>query len=97
MQILKLCLFGCNYRPECCFPGKNFTEATGVTGLVLTKLDGTAKGGIIVSVKSELDIPVKFISVAKKLTIAAYHARILQIIIYIASRFALSQDSVKLP
>ncbi|NLM10922.1 MAG: signal recognition particle-docking protein FtsY [Clostridiaceae bacterium] len=46
---------------------RNFTEATGVTGLVLTKLDGTAKGGIIVSVKSELDIPVKFIGVGEKI------------------------------
>ena len=44
---------------------KNFTEASGVTGLVLTKLDGTAKGGIVVSIKSELDIPVKFIGVGE--------------------------------
>lgn len=46
---------------------KTFAEATGVTGLVLTKLDGTAKGGIIVSIKSELDIPVKFIGVGEKI------------------------------
>jgi len=46
---------------------KTFSEATGVTGLVLTKLDGTAKGGIIVSIKSELDIPVKFIGVGEKI------------------------------
>lgn len=46
---------------------KTFTEATGVTGLVLTKLDGTAKGGIIVSIKSELDIPVKFIGVGESI------------------------------
>ncbi len=44
---------------------KNFTEACGVTGLVLTKLDGTAKGGIVVSIKTELDIPVKFIGVGE--------------------------------
>ena len=44
---------------------KNFTEASGVSGLVLTKLDGTAKGGIVVSIKSELDIPVKFIGVGE--------------------------------
>lgn len=44
---------------------KNFTEASGVTGLVLTKLDGTAKGGIVVSIKSELNIPVKFIGVGE--------------------------------
>jgi len=46
---------------------KTFAEATGVTGLVLTKLDGTAKGGIIVSIKSELDIPVKFVGVGEKI------------------------------
>jgi len=44
---------------------KNFTGVSGVTGLVLTKLDGTAKGGIVVSIKSELDIPVKFIGVGE--------------------------------
>jgi len=44
---------------------KNFTEVSGITGLVLTKLDGTAKGGIVVSIKSELDIPVKFIGVGE--------------------------------
>jgi len=37
-----------------------------VTGLVLTKLDGTAKGGIVVAIKSELNIPVKFIGVGEK-------------------------------
>lgn len=38
-----------------------------MSGLVLTKLDGTAKGGIIVSIKSELDIPVKFIGVGEQM------------------------------
>jgi fused signal recognition particle receptor len=46
---------------------KNFTEAAGVTGLVLTKLDGTAKGGIVVSIKAELNIPVKFIGVGEQI------------------------------
>lgn len=46
---------------------KNFTEAVGVNGIVLTKLDGTAKGGIVVSIKSELDIPVKFIGVGEQI------------------------------
>lgn len=46
---------------------KNFTDAAGVTGLVLTKLDGTAKGGIVVSLKSEFDIPVKFIGVGEQI------------------------------
>jgi len=43
-----------------------FSEAVQVTGLVLTKLDGTAKGGIVVAIKSELNIPVKFIGVGEK-------------------------------
>ncbi|MDI9482667.1 MAG: signal recognition particle-docking protein FtsY [Bacillota bacterium] len=46
---------------------KNFTEASGVTGLVLTKLDGTAKGGVVLSIKAELGIPVKFIGVGEQI------------------------------
>ena len=38
-----------------------------MTGLILTKLDGTAKGGIILSIKEELNIPVKFIGVGEKI------------------------------
>ncbi|RMD59151.1 MAG: signal recognition particle-docking protein FtsY [Nitrospirae bacterium] len=44
---------------------KMFNEAVGVTGLVLTKLDGTAKGGVVVAVKSELNIPVKLIGIGE--------------------------------
>ncbi len=40
---------------------KSFKDITGVTGIVLTKLDGTAKGGIVLAIKEEVDIPVKFI------------------------------------
>lgn len=46
---------------------KTFSEVSELSGLVLTKLDGTAKGGIIVSIKSELDIPVKFIGVGEQM------------------------------
>lgn len=46
---------------------KEFKNAANITGLVLTKLDGTAKGGIVFSVKKELDIPVKFIGVGEKM------------------------------
>lgn len=46
---------------------KTFSEVSELSGLILTKLDGTAKGGIIVSIKSELDIPVKFIGVGEKM------------------------------
>lgn len=45
---------------------KEFKNAADITGLVLTKLDGTAKGGIVFSIKQELDIPVKFIGVGEK-------------------------------
>ncbi len=45
---------------------KEFKSAADITGLVLTKLDGTAKGGIVFSIKNELDIPVKFIGVGEQ-------------------------------
>lgn len=44
-----------------------FHQAVGVTGLVLTKLDGTAKGGIVLAISSELNIPVKFIGVGEQI------------------------------
>lgn len=46
---------------------KEFKGASDITGLVLTKLDGTAKGGIILSIKKELGIPVKFIGIGEKI------------------------------
>ena len=45
---------------------KLFNQAVGVTGIILTKLDGTAKGGIVVAIASELGIPVKMIGVGEK-------------------------------
>ncbi|MDH3308429.1 MAG: signal recognition particle-docking protein FtsY, partial [Acidimicrobiia bacterium] len=44
---------------------RQFTEAVGVTGIVLTKMDGTARGGIAIAVERELGIPVKFIGVGE--------------------------------
>ena len=44
-----------------------FTEASGVTGIVLTKLDGTAKGGIAVAIARELNLPVRFVGVGEKI------------------------------
>lgn len=44
-----------------------FTESAGVTGIVLTKLDGTAKGGIAVAIARELNLPVRFVGVGEKL------------------------------
>ena len=46
---------------------KEFRNAAAITGLVLNKLDGTAKGGIVISIKKELDIPVKFVGVGEKI------------------------------
>lgn len=46
---------------------KTFSEVADITGIVLTKLDGTAKGGIVVAIKSELKIPVKLIGVGEKM------------------------------
>ena len=46
---------------------KEFIKTSDITGIVLTKLDGTAKGGIIISVKKELGIPVKYIGVGEKM------------------------------
>ena len=46
---------------------KEFKGASKITGLVLTKLDGTAKGGIVISIRKELGIPVKFIGVGEQI------------------------------
>jgi fused signal recognition particle receptor len=44
---------------------KQFTEAVGVTGIVLTKLDGTAKGGIALAIQRELGIPIKLVGLGE--------------------------------
>ena len=49
------------------YQAKEFKDASKITGLVLTKLDGTAKGGIVISIKKELGIPVKFIGVGEQI------------------------------
>lgn len=45
---------------------KMFTEAIDVTGIILAKLDGTARGGIVIAIKDQLDIPVKFVGLGEK-------------------------------
>lgn len=47
---------------------RQFLEATEVSGLVITKLDGTAKGGVVLAIRNQLQIPVRFIGVGEKLT-----------------------------
>ncbi len=44
---------------------REFREAAGITGIVLTKLDGTARGGVVLTIREELDVPVKFIGVGE--------------------------------
>jgi fused signal recognition particle receptor len=44
---------------------RQFTEAVGVTGIVLTKLDGTAKGGVVLAIRSELGLPIKLVGVGE--------------------------------
>lgn len=46
---------------------KIFGESTGVTGVILTKLDGTAKGGVVIGIRSEFDLPVKLIGVGEQI------------------------------
>ncbi len=45
---------------------KVFTEGVGVTGLVLTKLDGTAKGGVVIAINRQINLPIKFIGVGER-------------------------------
>ncbi len=45
-----------------------FSEVTGVTGIILTKLDGTAKGGIVLAIRNELGIPISFVGLGEKIT-----------------------------
>ena len=46
---------------------KQFKEVTDISGIVLTKLDGTAKGGIAIAIQAELGIPVKYIGIGEKI------------------------------
>ena len=46
---------------------KQFAQVTKITGIVLTKIDGTAKGGIVIGISSEMNIPVKYIGVGEKI------------------------------
>ena len=58
---------GRHHRPERPDQAKQFQEAAGLTGIILTKLDGTAKGGIVVAIAKELGIPVKLVGMGEGL------------------------------
>ena len=51
---------------------KTFGEASGVTGVILTKLDGTAKGGVVIGIRSEFDLPVKLIGTGEQIADMEY-------------------------
>ncbi len=46
---------------------RKFTESAGVTGIILTKLDGTAKGGVVVAIARELNLPIRYVGVGEKI------------------------------
>jgi fused signal recognition particle receptor len=46
---------------------KSFTEAVGVTGIAVTKLDGTAKGGVLFAIKEQLGLPIRYIGVGESI------------------------------
>ena len=55
---------------------KEFSEVTKITGIILTKLDGTAKGGVVIGICDELNVPVKLIGVGEKIEdLQAFDAR----------------------
>ena len=47
---------------------KQFTKATDITSLAITKLDGTAKGGVVIGISHQLNVPVKYIGLGEKMT-----------------------------
>jgi fused signal recognition particle receptor len=46
---------------------RKFTESSGVTGIVLAKLDGTAKGGVVIAIARELNLPIRYVGVGEKI------------------------------
>jgi fused signal recognition particle receptor len=46
---------------------RKFTEISGVTGIVLTKLDGTAKGGVVIAIARELNLPIRYVGIGEKI------------------------------
>lgn len=64
----KIMILDANTGQNGLIQAKEFNEALGLTGIIVTKLDGTAKGGIIVNICRELSIPIKFIGVGQELT-----------------------------
>jgi fused signal recognition particle receptor len=55
-----------HHRPERGGAGEEFNKGLGVTGLVVTKLDGTAKGGVVLAIAQKLKIPIRFVGVGEQ-------------------------------
>ena len=60
-----------NFR-KCCllkktFPEEPFTSSAGITSLIITKLDGTAKGGVVIGISDQFRIPVRYIGIGEKM------------------------------
>ena len=64
---MKYCWCWMVNRPECLEQARHFTATTDVTALAITKLDGTAKGGVVLAIANQFRIPVKFIGVGEKM------------------------------
>ena len=59
----------CSTAPSAKTPSRrpsNFNKGLGVTGLVVTKLDGTAKGGVVLAIAQKLNIPIRFVGVGEE-------------------------------
>jgi Signal recognition particle GTPase len=54
-------------RAERHFPNREFPEATELTGLVITNFDGTSKGGVIIGIVNEFDVPVRYIGIGEQI------------------------------
>jgi fused signal recognition particle receptor len=61
-----LLVLDANQGQNALMQAQQFHEAVGVTGLVLTKLDGTAKGGIVIAIARKLKLPIRFIGVGEQ-------------------------------
>ena len=73
---MKRSLAACVFRLNAISQAQLFNEGIGISGFVLTKLDGTAKGGIIVGIANDMDIPVIYIGIGEQVEdLREFHAK----------------------
>ena len=58
---------GCDDRQQRASQAREFHQAIGLTGLIVTKLDGSGKGGVVIAIQDELGIPTRFVGTGEKL------------------------------